>query len=309
MPYTNDMQSLAQIVSPVDAAMQQAQESGNANIQDALKTQILQQQAPALGQEAALKNLFTQAQTGTQNAVGVGQTLANMGKAGTLQSTINAENAGNQVKVSQAQVQQVQQLGQMAGAIGAYMQGVPPPARPAEMQRILQQQGIDPAKLGPLASGDPDMLMQASKAMVQMSPDYMTHMGEQELRNQGSQKVAEIGAEATTNRASIMAQAQVERQQLVNQVRSQQQTFEQAAVAAQKRGDAQAYNMYSQLAIQMKQAQAGIESTLVTGQPLQVPTMAPGGTQPVNAAPAQGPAAGGGANNIEAEMRKRGLLK
>jgi len=69
MPYTNDMQSLAQIVSPVDAAMQSGQQEGNANLQEALKTRIQQATMPQEIQKASLQNALLQAQG--QNEQGV----------------------------------------------------------------------------------------------------------------------------------------------------------------------------------------------------------------------------------------------
>lgn len=315
MPYVNDMSSLADIVSPVAAAGQAGLQNEQANTQQAIANQVAAGQAPAEIAKPGLANLFTQAQTAGQNALAQGEELKNIGTAGTLGSSINATNTGNQLKISQDQVGKLNTLGQLAGQIAGFMDNVPAPARPAAMQQILQKQGIDPSQLGPLASGDPALLRQASSAMLSASPDFAKTMAEQNLRNQGSLAVAQEGSNARVASAQASAQARIEAANIVSQVRQNQQTFEQAAVAAQKRGDAASYNMYSKLALQAKQMAAGVTSQLVTGQGLEVPAMAaPQGIQvPQTPATPTQPAAGGGQgfdiNAAMAEAQRRGLVK
>src|SRR5579859_6268292 len=115
MPYQNDMSSLADIVGPAYAAQQAGIQNDAANQIEAAKAQVAQGTVQPEIEKAGLANLFTQAQTAQQQAQTQGTTLGNIQKAGTLGSDIAATNVGNQLKISQDQVQKLNTLGQMAG--------------------------------------------------------------------------------------------------------------------------------------------------------------------------------------------------
>lgn len=304
MPYVNDMQTMAQLVSPVDAAVQMGIQNQQENTKQGIANQVAAGQAPAEIQKPGLQNLFTQAQTAATDASTQNTQLGNLEKAGTLGSTINATNATNQTKITADQAQKLQTLGQMAGQVAGYMDNVPEAARPAMMQQIAQQYGLDLNKMPGLQSGDPEALRTVSQKMIQMSAPYQQMVGEQSLKNQGAADVANIQGNSRVTAAETTANARLQVAQVTKQMHEQQQTAEQAAIAAAKRGDEASYKAYAQLAQNLKQAQAGITSQLVTGQNIQVPDLPQGG--PTGNAPA-GAAPDG--NAIEKEMRKRGLLK
>lgn len=306
MPYVNDMQTMANLVSPVDAAVQMGIQNRQSNEEQGLKNQLQAGTLAADIQKPGLQNLFTQAQTAATDAATQGKTLENITTAGTMGSSINATNAGNQLKLTQDQAAKLQTLGQMAGQVAGYMDNIPGPARPAAMQQFAAQHGIDLSQMPGLASGDPDALRHVANNMIQMSAPYQTTMNEQALRNQGSENVANISADARVTAAEASANARVQAAQLMKQMHEQQQTFEQAAVRLQS-SNPQLAQQYAQAALQLKQAQAGITNQLIQGQPLQMPDITQGGGGAP--APSTPNTAAGGGNAVEAEMRRRGLIK
>lgn len=307
MPYTNDMQTMAQLISPVDAAVQMGIQNQQANEAQGIQNLVAAGQAPAKIQQPGLQNLFTQAQTAASDASTQGKTLENIGTAGTLGSTINVTNAGNQLKITQDQAQKLQTLGQMAGQIAGYMDNIPEPARPAMMQQIAQQYGLNLSQMPGVADGNPDTLRTVSQKMIQMSAPYQTEMAKLESQGNTARDVATIQGNSRVTAAETTAQARLAVAQVQRQMHEQQQTAEQAAIAAAKRGDTASYKAYAQLAQNLKQAQAGITSQLVTGQNIPVPDLPQGG--PTNVEPASAGGAGAAPNAVEAEMRRRGLLK
>lgn len=313
MPYQNDMNTLADIVSPVDAAVQMGQQNQMANQAEQMKNQVYQQQMPALAQQPGLENLFTQARTAGSEASTQGQTLGNIGQAGTLGSTINATNTGNQLKISTDQLTKMGQLGQMANAIAGQMDNIPAPARPAAMQQLAQKYQLDPQQLGNLMTGDPGLLRQTASAMIQGSQGYQ----EQMLKNTGQSNVAQIGASSREDVAQTRAQAQQYVADQKRQVDQMKVNIDQQIAALTGRigspqeqpGDKDRLNFLSQQQLQVKQMQAQTTQALLgmSGTPGQAPT-APqlniGGNTSTPNAPQ--PPAG---NAVEAEMRRRGLIK
>lgn len=310
MPYTNDMQTLANIVGTGAAAQQAGIQDSQANEAEALKNQLSANQLPAESEKPALANLFTQAQTQTQQGIGKQQNAAGDVAQALVPGDIALGQAKNETGTSAQKVQQYQQVGQVMNQAATFMDQVPEAARPAAMQALTQKLGVDPSSLGNLMNGNPDDLRKAATGIIQGTSDYVTKMNEQSLRNQGSTDVAGIGANARMTAAEASANARVQAANVMAQMRQQQQTAEQAMVQAQKRGDANSYKMYAQMALQLKQAQAGITSALVTGQPLSVPDMAqPGGGGNSTPAPAQPANSAPPGNALADEMRRRGLLK
>ena len=288
MPYQNDMSTLADVVGPAYAAQQAGIQNDAANQEAQAHADVATGTVPADIEAAGLKNLFTQAQTAQQQATTQGTDLGNIKTAGTLGSDIGLTNAKNATGITQQHVDRLQQAGQIAATAAASLDGVSPLERPMRMQTLVQNMGIDPQLLGPLMNGDPDQLRNFSQKMIQGSQDFQTKLMQGNLRNQGSLDVATENNSGKVQAATITAQARLQGQQLVAQIKQQQQTFEQAAVAAQKRGDTNTYNMMSDLALKSRQAAAGITSQLVTGQPLQIPQMEGG----------QGGDGGGGAPSV-----------
>jgi hypothetical protein len=312
MPYQNDANTLADIVSPVDAAVQMGQQNQMANQAEQMKNQVYQQQMPALGQQPGLENLFKQAQTASTDASTQGQTLRNIGEAGTLGSSINATNSGNQLKVSTDQLTKMNQLGQMANALAGQMDNVPAAARPAAMQQIVSKYGLDPQQLGNLMNGDPSLLRQTSQALIQGSAGYQ----EQMLKNTGQSNVAQIGASSREDVAQTRAQAQQYVADQKRQVDQMKVNIDQQIAALTGRigtaqeqpGDKDRLNFLSQQQLQVKQMQAQTTQALLgmSGTPGQAPTAPQLNIGGAPSTPSAQPPAG---NAIEAEMRRRGLLK
>src|SRR5260370_14028744 len=69
MPYTNDMGTLAQVVSPAFAAGQIGMQTGLANEEQQTKNEVARGTMAADIAKPGLQNLFTQAQTGTQQGL------------------------------------------------------------------------------------------------------------------------------------------------------------------------------------------------------------------------------------------------
>lgn len=317
MAYVNDAQTLADVVGGASAAAQMGIQNDAANQEQQIKNTTLQGQQAADIAKPGLQNLFTQAQTANENAVGQSnQQTADIGKA-TMDSTIGAKNAGNQATMTADQAKSLGTFGTTAGQIAGMMDSVPPPARAAAMQQVAQHYGIDLTSLPPeLQSGDPDILRQVSQKAIQASSSYQTDMAKQGLENSGRADVANITSDARVQAAQLSAQARETAAKIQQQTKQQQQSFEQAAVAAQKAGNIPLANQYAAAAEKMRQLGAQTTATLMGYNPNSpafagmgdggsTPTFGGGGgtppTTPASAAP--------DSNAIAAEMKRRGLLK
>lgn len=319
MPYTNDMATLAQVVSPVDAAMQSGQQDGNQNISDAVKNNIAQQTMPQEIQKASMLNQLYQAQAQNEQGLAMQNQAKGLTDMQTQPSTAAATVGGNQAKLSTDQLTKMNNLGGMVQNMASFMDQVPPPARQAMLGQILDQAGVsDPGLRQGLTSVDPQQLPQALRqigdGLIQHSASYQTEAMKESEGTARATTVAQIQGNARTSAAEASANARIQAANISRQMHESQQTFEQAAVRLQSTNP-QLAQQYAQAALQLRQAQAGITNQLVQGEPLQMPNIqAPGGgdgSQPVNAAPAQGPAASGGFDPSAAiaEAQKRGLMK
>ena len=192
--YVNDAQTLADVVGPAAAANQMQTQNAAANVQQDIANQVAQGTMAADIQKPELANLFTQAQTNNENAVGLQNAVKGLTDQAEMPSAIQAGVAGNQAKVTADQVSKMNSLGQMMGQVAGVMDQVPPPARQAAMLQLLQQNNIDPQAVGPLVSGDPDMLRGASQKMIQASADYQTKLMSEGMRSQTETDVAGINA-------------------------------------------------------------------------------------------------------------------
>jgi hypothetical protein len=305
MPYQNDMNSLADLIGGAGAAGQAMEQNDIENQKTRMENQVYQQKMPALGEEQSLKNLFTKAQTSTQEGIAQQQQAAGQQAQALLPSGIKAGQAENETKYSTQKLKQLGQVGQIAGQIAGMMDNIPEAARPAAMQGLAQKYGIDPQALGPMANGDPDMLRKFSTSIATSSQNYIQKIGELQQQGSNAENVANIGANARTAAAEASANARVQAANITAQMRHNQQTFEQRANELAKT-DPEAAQRYAQMALQLKQAQAGITSQLVTGQGLQVPDLSTGGGQQTASPTQQGAPDMAGAM---AEARKRGLIK
>ena len=309
MAYVNDAQTLADVVSPAAAAAQMGIQNDDANQAAQIKNVTDQGQQAAEIARPGLQNLFTQAQTANESALGQqAQQTADIGAA-TMPGTIAAKNAANQTAVNADNVKQVGQLGMIAGQVAGIMDNVPQAARPAAMQQIAQQYGIDPQKLGPLMSGDPDTLRQVASKAIQASSDYQTEQMKETMHNQGSADVASITSEGRVTASENAANARITASKIAQQTRESALNFEQMAVRARERGDIQGANEYAAQAQRMHQLSAETTATLLNQNPM-TPAFTGGGNSPAPSAPqGQAPAGPPDANAVEAEMRRRGLLK
>lgn len=332
MPYVNDAATAADVISPAYAAGQIGIQNDLANQKEQMANDVYQQQMPALAQEPGLRNLFTQAQTGVQQGLGQQAQAKGIVDQALVPASIAAGKAGAELKMTQDQAQKLATFGQLAGQVAGLMDSVPPPARPAAMQRLLQQNGIDPQQLGPLANGDPDMLRQASQRMIQMGSDYQTSLMKENVRGQTARDVAETTSSGRLQQAIVTAQARESvaniqakvKQQLASIEQGIQQLTSRIGTPQEQPGDRERLQFLSQQAITTRQFGAETTRALIgmgtypgsgiqgEGPPtLNIPqgggTSAPAQSQntkqysvnPADWNPAE----------VQAEMKKRGLIK
>lgn len=235
MPYVNDMQTLADVVSPVDAANQAGIQNQYANQEEAAKAQVAQATVPAEIQKPYLANLFTGAQTAAEQ--GVAQQQQARGLVGMMSAPTEGQAAimGNQLKMTQDQAAKMGTLGQMAGQVAAYMDQVPPAARPAAMQQIAQQNNLDLRQFPGLESGDPDLLRNISQKMIQASSTYQTGLMQESVRGQTARDVAQIGSNARMQVAETTANSRIQVQNLKNQIDQQRQSVDQEIAMLSKK--------------------------------------------------------------------------
>jgi hypothetical protein len=314
MPYQNDMSTLADVVSPAYAAQQMGIQNDTANAQSQLDLAIKQGQAPALMQEPGLKNLYQQAQTGYTQGLGMAAQAKGIGDLALLPSSIQAGQAENQTKITQSHAQQLGQFGQLVGQVAGIMEQVPPAARPAAMQHILQQNNIDPNQVGPLINGDPAMLRDVSQRMVVASGAYQQMLGEQGIKGQTERDVANIHGQygLANTQALVQGRQQVAETNAQAKMAGIQQVIGQLT---KKVADGTATEADRQALAYANQTQQMIRSgNPMASQLLGIPTESnvPGvpSTQPT--VPNTSAAGGGGGlspQDVEAAMRARGLLK
>jgi hypothetical protein len=310
MAYVNDAQTLADVVSPIEAANQLQTQNAQANVEQQIKNQVAAGQAPADIAKPGLMNQLTQAQTTAEQGLGMQQQAKGLVDMFAAPSGAQATVAGNQAKMTADQASKLGSLGQISGQIAGYLDNVPAPARPAAMAQILQNQGVDPGSVGPLASGDPDMLRKFSANAIQTSQSYQV----ENLKSQTQQNVAQTEAGSREQVAQTLGQsrqavaqtnAEVKRQLAPLQSIIGQLTAKAANGTAtpQEQAILQWAQQSNQLIRSGDPFQAGITGTNVQSNVPNVPNV------PGQQAPGQQPPAAPDQNAIEAEMRRRGLLK
>lgn len=255
MPYTNDLATLSDVISPVDAAMEQGQQSGYQGLQSAVQNNIAQATMPQEIQKATLANQLLNAQGYAEQGLGMQNQAKGLADLYAAPSTAQATVAGNQAKLTSSHVEQIGQLGQIVGGLADQMQSVPGPARRAMMNQILDSFGVqDPSIRQIMASGDPDQLRQISQGLFQASnAARQTVLGEG-IRQQTALGVAGIGANARQQVAETTAQGRIAVEQLRDQQRQQAENFEQAASQELRaHGNTPLYQELSKQALQMRQ--------------------------------------------------------
>lgn len=320
MPYQNDMSTLADVVSPAYAAQQAGIQNDAANQEAQTKLGILQQQAPALAQQPGLENLYKQAQTGLTQGQGMAAQAKGIQDLALLPGGIQLGQTKQATEITQAHVQQMGQLGQLVGQVAGVMDNVPAPARPAAMAQILKQNGIDANSVGPLASGDPQVLRDISSKMIGASGEFQKMVAEQNLRGNTERDVANIHGQYSRENAQILAQGRENVAGINAQARMAgiQQVIGQLT---KKVADGTATDDDRRTLAYANQTQQMIRS----GNPMasqllglntesNVPAVPGGGAMPqqpqvpqTGGAPSQPQS--GGEDAVTAEMRKRGLLK
>lgn len=306
MPYVNDMQTLANVVSPVDAAVQMGLQNQQGATEQAIKNQVAAGQAPAEIEKPGLQNLFTQAQTTNEQGIGAQNVAKGAVDTALVPGQIKTGQAELGTKYNAQQVQQFGQLGQMAGQIAGMLDNVPPPARPAAMQQIAQQYNIEPQRLGTLMSGDPDQLRNFSQKMIQSSQQYQEKMMEEQTKGQYQESVAGITGKAhlaatqelTRGREAVAnTNAEVKKQLAPLQSVIGQLTAKAAAGTAtpEERSILSWAQQSQQLIRSGSPFQAGITGTNVQSNVPPVPTQQGGNA---TAAAPTGPTAGGAMENL-----------
>lgn len=323
MPYVNSDATLADAIGPAYLAQQTGIQNDAANQEQAIKNQVAQGTAAADIAKPGLANLYQQAQTQDVGARTQAQDLANAQTSAMLPSNIQSGIAGNELKTQQDQSGKLMQLGQIAGQVASYLDNVPPPARAAAMQQLLQQNGIDPQRLGALAQGDPDMLRQFSQKTIQAAPTWQQNAFNKESDYKRDTDVANIQGATSRDVANTQQEGKLEAAKIQAETKRQLANLDQtSAVLYQKVANGTATPAERQALDSINQSRQLIRSGMpfqagLTNQPVQsnvppVPNTTPQqGPDLGNPGPFSGGGGGGAAQTaaLRAEMIKRGLLK
>lgn len=235
MPYTNNAQTLADIVGGPSAAYQSGQEQGNQDYADMMKNQVSAGTQQADIARPGLQNALMQAQTGAEQGVAQQQQAKGQLDQATLPGQIGATNAKLTTEQMQAKAQGLSTIGQIAGQVAGMMDNVPGPARPAAMAQILQKYNIDPSSLGALASGDPDQLRQFSRSAIKNSAGYVQTMDVERQKAASAQDVAGINQTGEISKAQIMAQASTQRAQIAAEAKQKLMNMGQLQASLEKK--------------------------------------------------------------------------
>lgn len=304
MPYQNDMATLADVVGGGSAALQAGTQNELANQQEAIKTQIQQATMPQEIQRASLNNALLQAQGQAEQGQAAQQQAAGLTALQGQPSASAANIAGNQVKLSTAQMEQMSNLGNMVGQLANYMQNIPPPARPAFMQHFLDQHDInDPGIRQAVGGGDPEVLGKISQGLFAASNQARAIQMQEGMRGDTARDVANISSEGRIEGQTIAAQAQIQKAEIAREYKEQAMTFEQRAAKAYAAGDFQTYSDLAKMAMNLRQLAAQNTGQLIMGTTPQIPV------PPTPQQSGQSPQGGPDSNAVEAEMRKRGFIK
>lgn len=316
MPYTNDMQTLANIVGGGAAAQQAGIQDDLENQKQQIANQVAQGQAGAEIARPYLQNMFTGQQVNTQQGVAQQEQAKGSEAQALLPSNIGLGLAKNETQLSAEKIQRMQQVGAIANQAASYMDNIPPPARPAAMQGLAQKFGIDVSQLGPMASGDPDQLRQFSQSIVQGSQQYLTQAGLENVKGANQRANTEIenaGRLANTKEivggrtdvANIAANAKMmlaKTDNIIAALTAKQANgtlSQQEALTLNQARQAQQLARTNPFINQMIQGEGGV--------PNQMPQATAGPNAP-SASP-QTPMSAPAGNALEAEMRRRGLLQ
>ena len=324
MPYTNDMATLADVVSPVDAAMNAGQQEGNANIQDAIKTQIAQQTMPQEIQKASLANALTQAQAYETKGLGMQSVAKGITDINATPSATQAAIAGNQAKVTSAHVDQLQNLGQVVGSLDQQLQGYPDAAKPAVVSQFLNSNGVQDPSIRQLmmnAASQPGGLTQISQSLFNASNKVRETLAEANVK--GGYQLAGTSMEVAGREQTAKEQADARRyiaDQKAITDRLKQNTDQALAQIVQRLGTPQEQPGDRERATYLQQQSEGLrqqqalanQQLLGIGVPQaninQIPQT--GGAPTPNVPQGQGTTPPATAEDaVTAEMRKRGLLK
>lgn len=320
MPYQNDMMSLADIVGPAYAAQQAGIQNDLANQQEQVKAQIAQATMPQEIQRAQLQNQLLGAQGQAEQGIAAQQLAAGNTAMQAQPSAAQAQIGGNQAKISAAHLDQMNNLGQIVGQISSYMENVPPPARPAMMAQILDQNNVnDPAIRQAVASGDPQQLQALSQHLFDVSNAARADILKGTIQGQNQANVANIEGGYKVQVAEQSAEARKYAADQKARIDQLKQTTDQAIAQLSGRigspqeqpGDRERLQFLSQQQALVRQMQAqNAQQLLNLGTPapmLNIPQ------SPQGAAPQQNNSAPAGGGNIDpglaAEMQRRGLLK
>lgn len=209
MPYTNDMQSLADIVGPAYAAQQAGIQQDQATQEGELKNQQSAAMNPLIQQEQQSKNAETQQQTQYYGALTGNQNLKNNLETATQPGQIAATNSANGLKVTQDNVQKVQTYGQFATQLAPVLEQTPPLQRAAVAAAAMQKAGIDPEVAAPYLGEDPNVMPERLRTigqkMVQQSGKYISDMAETGLKEEGATNRTEM---ETTGKLKVAQMAQ-----------------------------------------------------------------------------------------------------
>lgn len=320
MPYQNDMSTLADVVSPAYAAQQAGMQNELENTRQSLANQLSQGQLAAKIQEPTLANALLKAQGQAEQGVAGQQQALGLTALGNQPLAQQAQAQGLKTQITGDQAKNLGMVGSMAGQIAGMMDNLPPPARPAAMQQVMQQYNLNPDQIGPLASGDPEQLRNFSKNAIQMSQDYQTRSMEATTKGEYGLAEAELAGKYHLASTQELAGARKYAADAAAEVKKataplgalQQQIYTRLTNGSSKdpAGDRAMLNNINQTLQQIHQTSLFQQGITGTNAPATVPPV-PGTTQgtPSITAPTQQPTTAATGNAVEEEMRRRGLLK
>jgi hypothetical protein len=231
MPYTNDMQSLADIVGPAYAAQQAGIQQDQATQEGELKNQQSAAMNPLIQQEQQNKNDEAQQQTKYYGALTGNQNLKNNLETATQPGQIAATNSANGLKVTSDNVQKVQTYGQFATQLAPVLEQTPPLQRAAVAAAAMQKAGIDPEVAAPYLGEDPnDMpnrLRTIGQQMVQQSGKYISDMAETGLKEEGANQRTAMTSQTELQKTQMQQDTAKYKIERTNQIKQLMATTDQ----------------------------------------------------------------------------------
>lgn len=208
MPYINNLQSLADIVSPATASFQAGLQSAQENQAQQLANQKMATMMPLEAQQMQLGNQMKQAMLPGLMGQSASQLAAGQTALQTQASNAQSILAKNISSMTGDQAQTLTNVGQILNQTGAALQNVPPAARPAMLNAIGQKYGVDLSQQYPqLMQMDPNQLPAALSQIGQSMVGASTAWQQFQMQQNTQKDIANTNAASRLGAATIAANA------------------------------------------------------------------------------------------------------